>query len=196
MSSKLRLGVLGSTRGTDLQAIIDAINNQQLTSTIEVVISNNKNAYILKRAQKFDIPHFYISHRDKSRIEFDGLLTAKLNEFDIDLILLIGFMRILSDKFCNEWKMRILNVHPSLLPKYAGGMDANVHKEVIDNGDSETGCTIHYVTADVDAGPILIQKKCMVDKNDTPQSIKKKVQQLEGKSFIEAIKIFQSELSK
>ena len=107
------------------------------------------------------------------------------------MVLLIGFMRILSAQFCKEWKRRILNVHPSLLPKYAGGMDTNVHEEVIKNGDPETGCTIHFVTETVDGGPILIQKKCSVDKNETPESLKKKVQSLEGEAFIEAIKLFQ-----
>lgn len=100
-------------------------------------------------------------------------------------------MRILSSKFCKEWNGRILNVHPSLLPKYAGGMDTNVHEEVIKNGDLETGCTIHFVTEAVDSGPILIQKKCSVDKNETPDSLKTKVQALEGDAFIEAIKLFQ-----
>ena len=78
----------------------------------------------------------------------------------MDLVLLIGFMRILSDDFCREWRDRILNVHPSLLPKYAGGMDMNVHEEVLKNNDKETGCTIHFVTDEVDGGPLLIQKKC------------------------------------
>ena len=97
-------------------------------------------------------------------------------------VLLIGFMRILSSTFCQEWEERILNVHPSLLPKYAGGMDMNVHEEVIKNKEVETGCTIHYVTETVDNGPILIQKKCSVGANDTPDSLKKKVQSSIGES--------------
>jgi phosphoribosylglycinamide formyltransferase-1 len=98
-------------------------------------------------------------------------------------------MRILSEEFCRKWQDRILNVHPSLLPKYAGGMDTNVHKEVLRNGDMETGCTIHFVTEEVDAGPILIQKKCAVTGEDTVESLKTKVQQLEGMAFIEAIEM-------
>ena len=98
-------------------------------------------------------------------------------------------MRILSAEFCREWHDRILNVHPSLLPKYAGGMDTNVHAEVIKNGDAETGCTIHFVTEEVDAGPILIQKKCVVASDDTVETLKAKVQMLEGDAFIEAIKL-------
>ncbi len=87
------------------------------------------------------------------------------------------------------WRDKILNVHPSLLPKYAGGMDTNVHQEVINNGDTKTGCTIHFVTEKVDAGPILVQKSCKVDKSDTIKSLKNKVQDLEGKAFLEAINL-------
>jgi len=191
MSVSIKLGVLGTTKGTDLQAIIDSIDLKELTATVKVVISNSSNAYILERAANHNIPNYFISHLDKSREEFDGEISAILKKYEVDLVLLVGFMRILSSKFCQEWGNRILNVHPSLLPKYAGGMDVNVHKEVITNGDSETGCTIHFVTEKVDEGPILIQKKCSVDKNDTPSSLKGKVQALEGVAFIEAIKLFQ-----
>ena len=100
-------------------------------------------------------------------------------------------MRILSKEFCSEWSDKILNVHPSLLPKYAGGMDKNVHEEVLKNKDLETGCTIHFVTDKLDAGPILVQKKCTVEQNDTAQTLKQRVQALEGKAFLEAIKLIQ-----
>ena len=101
-------------------------------------------------------------------------------------------MRILSKKFCLDWKDKILNVHPSLLPKYAGGMDNDVHEKVLKNNDSETGCTIHFVTEELDAGPILIQKKCIVESSDTPSPLNKKVQELEGQAFLEAIHLFQN----
>lgn len=188
--SSIKLGVLGSTNGTDLQTIIDAINNNRLKASVEVVISNVSEAYILTRATKYDIPNYFISHIGKSREIFDFEISNVLHEFRVDLILLIGFMRILSPRFCQEWEGKIFNVHPSLLPKYAGGMDTNVHEEVIKNGDKETGCTIHFVTANVDSGSIVIQKKCLVSQNDTPDSLKKKVQKLEGEAFIEAIQKF------
>lgn len=191
MNTLTKLGILGSTKGTDLQAIIDSINQKKLDATVEVVISNSSNAYILERAENHNISNYFISHLGKKREEFDDEISALLKKHEVDLVLLIGFMRILSAKFCNEWKMRILNVHPSLLPKYAGGMDLNVHEEVIKNKEVETGCTIHFVTENVDEGPILIQKKCSVDVNDTPDSLKKKVQKLEGEAFIDAIKLFQ-----
>lgn len=187
---KIRLGVLGSTKGTDLQFIFDAIEEGELNASVEVVISNVSDAYILTRADKYGIPNFFISHLNNKRADFDNEISTLLKQFNVDLILLIGFMRILSEKFCRDWDGKILNVHPSLLPKYAGGMDTNVHEEVLKNRDAETGCTIHFVTADVDSGPILIQKKCSVSKNDTPESLKEKVQKLEGVAFIEVINNF------
>ena len=194
MATSIKLGVLGSTKGTDLQTIIDSIDQKKLDASVEVVISNASNAYILGRAANHKIPNYFISHLSKTREQFDDEISTLLKKYKVDMVLLIGFMRILSTKFCKEWKMRILNVHPSLLPKYAGGMDTDVHEEVIKNGDTETGCTIHFVTEAIDSGPILIQKKCSVDKNETPESLKKKVQYLEGEAFIEAIKLLKKQI--
>ena len=188
----IRLGVLGSTRGTDLQAILDAIASKQLESKLSVVISNKKTAFILERAKKHKIPYYYISHKNINRETFDRKVTKLLKEHKVDLVLLIGFMRILSKSFCQDWKGKILNVHPSLLPKYAGGMDTNVHEEVLKNKDKETGCTIHFVTDEVDCGPVFIQKKCSVEPEDTAKSLKRKVQKLEGKAFLEAIPLFET----
>ena len=156
----MKLGILGSTKGTDLQAIFDAISSRELKAMVSVVISNQENSYILERAKKYNVPNVFISHKGKAREDFDREITAVLRQYDVDLILLIGFMRILSVEFCYTWRDKILNVHPSLLPKYSGGMDTNVHQEVLKNKEVETGCTIHFVTEDLDRGPILIQKKC------------------------------------
>ena len=183
----IRIGVLGSTRGTDLQAILDAIHSKKLSATVSTVISNRKNAYILDRAKDHSVPFYFISHKGKDRKDFDAEMTEVLKKHEVDLVLLIGFMRILSSSFCREWRNRILNVHPSLLPKYAGGMDTNVHEEVLKNKDKETGCTIHFVTDELDSGPILIQKKCAVEEGDTIETLKSKVQALEGEAFLEAI---------
>ena len=185
----IRLGVLGSTKGTDLQAILDAIHNDVLDAEVVVVVSNRENSYILERAGNHNIPNIFVPHKGKTRGEFDREITTTLLQHNADLVLLVGFMRILSTEFCRKWQDRILNVHPSLLPKYAGGMDTSVHEEVLRNGDVETGCTIHFVTEEVDTGPILIQKKCAVTRADTVASLKTKVQQLEGLAFIEAIEM-------
>ncbi len=183
----INIGVLGSTKGTDLQAILDAIHSKKLSATVSTVISNRKNAYILDRAKDHSVPFYFISHKGKDRKDFDAEMTEVLKKHEVDLVLLIGFMRILSSSFCREWRDRILNVHPSLLPKYAGGMDTNVHEEVLKNKDKETGCTIHFVTDELDSGPILIQKKCAVEEGDTVETLKAKVQTLEGEAFLEAI---------
>ena len=186
----INLGVLGSTNGTDLQSILDAIGAGKLDAKVSVVISNRENSYILERAKKHNTPSVFINHKGKVREDFDSEMTNILKEHNVDLILLIGFMRILSSTFCSNWAGKILNVHPSLLPKYAGGMDTNVHEEVLKNHDKETGCTIHLVTDEVDGGPIVIQKRCEVDSNDTIDSLKSKVQILEGEAFLEAIPLF------
>ena len=188
----IRLGVLGSTRGTDLEAILSAINNKKLVAEVSVVISNRENAYILTRAKNHNVPSLFISHKNKSREEFDKNVTTILKQYNVELVLLIGFMRILSAEFCQAWRDRVLNVHPSLLPKYAGGMDMNVHEEVLKNGDHETGCTIHFVTETVDDGPVLVQKRCTVETNETMATLKLKVQALEGGAFIEAIQLIQN----
>ena len=189
----IKLGVIGSTKGTDLQFIIDAIKSEKVDAQVAVVISNRKTAYILERARINEITSVYIPHKNKKREEFDSEKSAVLRKYNVELVLLIGFMRILSTRFCAEWNNKVLNVHPSLLPKYSGGMDTNVHEQVIENNDKETGCTIHFVTDELDAGPILIQKKCEVNPNDTVHSLKSKVQHLEGNAFLEAIEIFNSE---
>ena len=163
-----------------------------MIAKIAVVISNKEGSYILERAKRNNIPFFFLSHKGKNRKEFDQEITTVLKESGVDLILLIGFMRILSIEFCQTWRDRLLNVHPSLLPKYAGGVDVNIHEEVLRNGEKETGCTIHFVTEDVDRGPILIQKKCNVDDNDTVETLKAKVQALEGEALIESIQLIQN----
>ena len=183
----IKLGILGSTNGTDLQAIFEAEKTKKLNAKVNVVISNKENSYILKRAENHGVPAVFINHKNKKRKDFDSEISIELKKNNIDLILLIGFMRILSAEFCNAWQGKILNVHPSLLPKYSGGMDINVHDEVIANGDKESGCTIHFVTEELDSGPILIQKKCKVINGETAETLKTKVQQLEGLAFVEAI---------
>ena len=188
----IKLGVIGSTSGTDLQCILDAIGSGELNAVVSVVISNQKTAYILERANRHNVPAVFISHQGKEREIFDEEIAGILKAHAVDLVLLIGFMRILSPGFCDIWRERLLNVHPSLLPKYSGGIDSNVHREVLKNGDAETGCTIHFVTDEVDGGPILIQKKCAVTAEDTVESLKTKVQALEGQALIEAIQLIQN----
>jgi phosphoribosylglycinamide formyltransferase 1 len=113
-----------------------------------------------------------------------------LDEKKVELILLIGYMRFISKDFVEKWRNKIMNVHPSLLPKYAGGMDKNVHELVLKNKEKETGMTIHFVDEGADSGPIILQKKCIIAPDETVDTLKNKVQKLEGEGFIEAIKLF------
>lgn len=187
---RVRLGVIGSTRGTDLQTIINAIENLSCDASIEVVISNKSKAGILDKARAHDLPCQFIGAVGKSREDYDMLVTKALTAHNVDLVLLIGYMRIVSGEFCKKWQKRILNVHPSLLPLHAGGMDGDVHAAVIEGKEAETGCTIHWVEEKVDGGEIAIQKKCAVDPDETPKTLKAKVQALEGEAFLEAIAAF------
>ncbi len=184
----IHLAILGSTRGTNLQAIIDAIAEKKLNAYIDIVISNKADAYILERTKQHGLRVVFIDSRNKSREQFDQEVLNELKKYHIDLVLLIGYMRILSPTFVQTYRNKILNVHPSLLPAFAGGMDMNVHEEVLKSGVTETGCTIHLVDDGVDTGKILLQKKCTVEPGDTAESLKDKVQQLEGEAWIEILK--------
>eukprot|EP00617_Octactis_speculum_P019210 CAMPEP_0185772532 /NCGR_PEP_ID=MMETSP1174-20130828/69536_1 /TAXON_ID=35687 /ORGANISM="Dictyocha speculum, Strain CCMP1381" /LENGTH=1073 /DNA_ID=CAMNT_0028458865 /DNA_START=324 /DNA_END=3545 /DNA_ORIENTATION=+ len=187
----VRIGVLGSTRGTDLQAIIDAVAGGTLSGAeVSVVVSNKKKALILERAERHNIPHHHVGSAGKSREAFDEEVTSVLEDYGVDLVLLIGYMRIVSKGFTDHWRVRCLNVHPSLLPDFAGGMDEDVHEAVLRAGRAETGCTIHFVTEEVDAGPIVVQKRCSVLEGDTAALLKERVQQLEGEAFLEAIALY------
>ncbi|TAN34260.1 phosphoribosylglycinamide formyltransferase [Patescibacteria group bacterium] len=189
----IKLAVLGSTRGTDMQAIVDAIERKELNAKIEVVVSNKLDAYILERARRHGLEAVFADMRresgeKKTREEFDAEVLKILEAKQVDLVLLIGYMRILSPTFVRKYKGRILNVHPSLLPDFAGGMDMDVHAEVIKAGVKETGCTIHLVDEGVDTGEIILQKRCAVEPTDTADTLKAKVQKLEGEAFVEVLR--------
>ena len=183
----LRLGVLASTRATDMQAIIDAINSKKLNAVISVVISNKQDAYALERAQNHGIKAVFIESKGKEREQYDKEVAKVLDENKVDLILLIGYMRILSPWFVNKYRNKIMNIHPSLLPKYAGGMDRDVHAEVLKNKEKVTGATLIFVDETVDGGPIIMQKEVIIEENETIDSLKAKVQKAEQEMIIKAI---------
>ena len=181
------VAVLGSTRGSSLQPVIDAIESGRLNAEIVAVISNRKKSIILQRARSHGLNAIFVSSVGKKRTEFDAEVSGILRGKNPDLILCIGYMRILSESFVEEWYGKAVNVHPSLLPKHRGLMDLEVHQAVLDAGDGETGCTLHFIDEGVDSGPILIQKEIPVLTNDSPESLKARVQPLEGQAFIELI---------
>ena len=187
---KLKIGVLASTRGTDLQAIIDEIEQGKLNAEVSVVISNKEDAYALERARKHGIDAVFIDPKGKTREEFDREVMKMLDKKGVDVIALIGYMRLLSPEFVNKYRNRIMNVHPSLLPAFAGGMDKNVHKTVLEHGVKVTGCTIHFVDEGADTGPIILQEAVKIDENETVDSLKEKVQSAEKRLYPEALRLF------
>jgi len=187
---KLKIGVLASTRGTDLQAIIDEIEQGKLNAEVSVVISNKEDAYALERARKHGIDAVFIDPKGKTREEFDREVMKILDKKGVDVIALIGYMRLLSPEFVDRYRNRIMNVHPSLLPAFAGGMDKNVHKTVLEHGVKVTGCTIHFVDEGADTGPIILQEAVKIDENETVDSLKEKVQSAEKRLYPEALRLF------
>lgn len=186
----LRLGVLASTRATDMQAVIDAINAKKLNAVISVVISNKKDAFALERARNHNINAVLIDTKGKEREQFDREVAEELDKNKVDLILLIGYMRILSPWFVNKYKNKIMNIHPSLLPAFASGMDKDVHQEALNHGCKVTGCTLHFVDESVDAGPIIMQKAVEIEENETTDSLKEKVQKAEQEIILKAIGLY------
>lgn len=178
----IRLGILGSTRGTMMMYLQEAIQRGELSAEIAIVLSNKSDALILENANKLGLKSLVIDTKNSDDVLTETLLKAK-----IDLIVLVGYMRILSKKFVETWKNKIINVHPSLLPAFSGKMDRQVHQAVLDAKEQETGCSVHYVTEVVDAGPVIIQKKCEVLATDTVDSLRSRVQSLEGIVLVEAI---------
>lgn len=197
MNTSINIAVLGSTRGTDLQAILDAQSAGTLQpAQVVLVVSNKPDAYILERAHQANLPTVVIPSKGKTREDFDRELLQVLQDHKIDLVLLIGFMRILSPTIIDQYPQRIMNIHPSLLPKYAGGMNMDVHAEVLKNKEAVTGCTLHYVTSTVDEGPIILQKEVPVLPDDTPETLKIRVQQAEQQALLEGIHQFTKEFIK
>jgi len=186
----LKIAVLGSTRGTDLQAIIDAINGHRLKAEIVAVISNKKDAYILERAKKYRLPAFFLDPKGKSKEDYDHEILSVLEEKGADLIMLIGYMKIVTKVLIDIYPDKIINVHPSLLPKYGGGMDKDVHKAVLKAKEKVTGCTVHIVTEEVDKGPILLQRQVPVLSSDTAETLKIRVQQAEQTCLVKVLQLY------
>lgn len=183
----IKLGLLGSTRGTHLLTISKAIEQQQLNASIEMVISNKAHALILERAKAQGFRAIFLDPKGLTRSDYDKKMTELFMQRQVDLVVLVGYMRILSEEFVSEWQEKVINVHPSLLPAFGGKMNNDVHEAVLQAGLKETGCTIHYVTSELDAGPILLQKKCPILDSDTVESLKARVQDLEGRALVEVI---------
>jgi len=187
----MNIAVFGSTKGTDLQAIIDAIENKTLEGiNISFVLSNKEDAFILKRAKKHNLKTIFFDPKGKKRDEFDEEVDKLLKENNVELVLLIGYMKLMSKGFVEKWGNKTMNIHPSLLPMFAGGMDLNVHKAVLDRGCKVSGCTLMFIDEGADTGPIIMQDVVKIEANDNIDSLKKKVQEKEQGLFLKAIPLF------
>lgn len=180
--------ILISGSGSNLQAFIDQVENNELNINIVAVISNEPSAAGLERAKNANIETHAINHRDFSQRElFDLELIRTIEPYDAEIIVLAGFMRILSADFVKRYQGKLLNIHPSLLPKYPG---INTHQRAIDNGDKLHGATVHFVVPELDAGPSIIQAQVPILVNDTPKTLAARVQAQEHIIYPIALKWF------
>lgn len=184
----VKIGILASGNGSNLQAIIDAIEDKKLDAEIRVVISDNPSAYALERAKKHSIKTVVIT-KDKfpKKNAFDVELNRLLKEIGVELVVLAGFMRILSPAVLKAFPMRVMNIHPSLLPSFPG-LDAQ--KKALDYGVRFSGCTVHFIDEGMDTGPIIMQAIVPVKEGDTVETLSKRILSEEHRIYPEAIRLF------
>lgn len=189
--AKIVLGVLASTRGTDLQAVIDAIGAKELDARIACVVSNKMDSFALERARKHGIEAIFLDPAGfASREDYDKELVMLLNERKVGLVLLIGYNKFLSKPFIDAFKNRAMNIHPSLLPAFKG-WHLEVYRNVLEAKAGETGCTLFFVDDEPDGGPVILQKSVSVAEGETVDSLREKVQALEQQAILQGIRLFQ-----
>ncbi|HHV46827.1 MAG TPA: phosphoribosylglycinamide formyltransferase [Tissierellia bacterium] len=188
----LNIGVFISGNGTNLQAIIDAIDEGIIDGRIRLIISNRKDAYGLQRGKNANIESIYIDPKEYDDEEYSNKLIEELREREIELVILAGFLKILPGKFINEYRNRIINIHPSLIPSFCGKgyYGEKVHKAVLDYGVKYTGATVHFVDEGADTGPIIMQEVVKVDDNDTVDTLREKVLKVEHRLLVESVKLY------
>ncbi len=188
MSDMLKIGVLASGRGTNLQSIIDSIESGKLAAEIKVIVSDRENAGALIRADKYQITNHYLDlGKYLSRLEFEEELIDLLEKYNVELVVMAGFMRVLTPHFINHYRQRIMNIHPSLLPAFPG---LNAQKQALEYGVKVTGCTVHFADEGMDTGPIILQAAVPVKENDTVESLSRRILKEEHKKYPEAIKLY------
>ena len=181
------LGVLISGRGSNLQAILDAIAEGRLDARVGVVVSNQADAQGLERAEKAGVPTAVVSHQDyDSREAFDEAVLAQLKNHNVDIVCLAGFMRILSSVLVRAFPSRILNIHPSLLPAFLG---LHAQRQAVEHGAKVSGCTVHLVDEELDHGPILLQAPVPVEEGDSEESLSARILEQEHKLYPVAIQL-------
>jgi phosphoribosylglycinamide formyltransferase 1 len=179
MKHPLRLGILGSGKGSNFRAIMEQIVGGRLNAEARIVISDVENSGILTLAYDYHVPALYVRpgrFRTKLEPEIEEDIVQLLRDADVELVVLAGFMRVVKEPLLSAFPQRIINIHPSLLPKYRG---LEAWKQALAAGETETGCTVHYVTEAVDAGEILGQERVPIEAGDTPESLHARIQRLE-----------------
>ncbi|MBI1922429.1 MAG: phosphoribosylglycinamide formyltransferase [Geobacter sp.] len=184
----LNIGVLVSGSGTNLQAIIDSIEAGCVKARIVCVISNKADAYALERAKQHKIPAIFIDHRDyNTREAYDRVLVEKLTEHGVELVVLAGYMRIITDTLLDAYPMRIMNIHPALLPAFPG---LHAQRQALQHGVKISGCTVHFVDAGTDTGPIIVQAAVPVMDDDTEETLSSRIQKEEHRVYPLAIHLY------
>ena len=184
----LKLGVLASGRGSNFQSIIDEIEAGSLNASINLLITDNPDAYAIERAKKQSIKYLYLNPHDfKSKNDFYTMIAKKLVKSDVDLVILAGFMRIVGKPLIEAFPNRIMNIHPALLPAFPG---LHSQKQAVDYGVRVSGCTVHFVDEGTDTGPIIIQAAVVVSPDDTEDTLSERILRLEHKIFPYAIRLY------
>ena len=184
----INIGVLVSGRGTNLQAIIEAIEEGKIEGKIKIVISDNLDAYALKRAEQHNIETQYINHKEfKNREDYDKKIVETLENKEVGLVVLAGYMRILSSYFIKAYKNKIINIHPALLPSFPG---LRAQKQAVEYGVKISGCTVHFVDEGMDSGPIILQSAVEVSEDDTEESLAERILKEEHQIYSQAIQLF------
>lgn len=186
----VKLGVLASGRGSNLQAIIDSVEAGRLDAEIAVVISDNEDAQALERARRHSIEAVYIppgTHKTFLDPEVEESYVACLKEHEVELVVLAGFMRVLKERFFDEFEGRILNIHPALLPSYPG---LRAQKQALERGAKVSGATVHFVSREIDSGPIIVQAAVEVAEDDTEETLSERILKEEHKLYPRAIQLY------
>lgn len=188
MPEKIRLGVLVSGSGTNLQSILDACREGRIDAEVVIVISNKPEAYALERARRAGVETMVLESKGfPTREDYDRELAKVLKSRNVELVILAGFMRIVTSALINEYPMRIMNIHPALLPSFPG---LHAQRQALEYGVKFSGCTVHFVTETVDAGPIIIQAVVPVYENDTEESLRQRILEQEHRIYPQAIQLF------
>jgi len=187
-SAKKKAVVLISGSGSNLQAFIDHVNSGDLDLDIALVLSNVPTAFGLQRAKDAGIHSTYINHKDfENRLAFDQAMMERIDSVEPDIVILAGFMRILTSEFVNHYANRLINIHPSLLPKFTG---VNTHQRAIDAREQWHGASIHFVIPELDAGPVILQGRLELRADDTPETLQERIHKIEHQLYPLAVKWF------